>query len=312
MSGSATVPHASPRPIEGVAVGISVAYGEDTAQRGFSEAEMNCAIVRLADGLLAAGARLVFGHDWRPSGVMAAVADLAVRYEPSLPPSEGGLRPGLCRITNLVPWGRPVELPQELRKGLEERGLLRVEEVPLPESLVRLEPRYGRRILRAAALSLLRHRLAELCDARVCLGGKYRTYEGFWAGIIEEAWTGAVRQQPVYLSKLLGGAAGQLLDAARTGDWETVWSCGPDAELRRGIELVRQHVDRAEVRLLDFDSLPEFMNARRLQTASRLEPDDWERLVAATDIAIVTALVSKGLRQVSPTARGARSDSMRS
>src|SRR5688572_29128096 len=103
----------SERPLEGVAVGISVGYGEDSAQCGFTEEAMNLVVVRLADGLLAAGARLVFGHDWRPRGVMAAVADLAVRYEPSTMPADGSAR--LCRITNLVPWDRRAELPEPLR-----------------------------------------------------------------------------------------------------------------------------------------------------------------------------------------------------
>src|SRR5688572_17139112 len=117
----------SERPLEGVAIGISVAYGEDSPQCGFTEEAMNLVVVRLADGLLAAGARLVFGHDWRPHGVMAAVADLAVRYEPSATPLNGSARP--CRITNLVPWDRRAELPEQLREDLRARGILHVEEI---------------------------------------------------------------------------------------------------------------------------------------------------------------------------------------
>src|SRR5262245_17346595 len=91
------------RPLEGVVVGISVAFGEDSYKGGFTEEEMNCSVVRLGGSLLAAGARLVFGHDWRPNGVMASIADLAIRYEPATPTAEGASSPARCRITNLVP-----------------------------------------------------------------------------------------------------------------------------------------------------------------------------------------------------------------
>src|SRR5690242_10358288 len=94
------------RPLEGLAVGIGVALGEDSAQHGFGEEEMNRAIVRLSDALLSAGARLVFGHDWRPSGIMSAVARLAVSYDSGAAVPEDQTARRSCRITNLVPWDR--------------------------------------------------------------------------------------------------------------------------------------------------------------------------------------------------------------
>ena len=57
------------RPLEGKAIGISVALGEDHARCGYGAEEMNRTVVRLSEVLLSAGARLVFGHDWRPYGI---------------------------------------------------------------------------------------------------------------------------------------------------------------------------------------------------------------------------------------------------
>ena len=279
---------ASERPLEGMAIGISVAYGEDSATRAFTEEEMNSCVVRLADALLAAGARLVFGHDWRPNGVMAAVGDLAVRYEPSMPPAATDT----CRITNLVPWDRHVELPEKLREDLQARGILRVEEIPLPESLMQREPQLGKRTLRSGALSLLRQRLAGLCQARVCLGGKYNKYEGFWPGILEEAWTASRKRQPVFLSGMLAGAASLVLQASRTGNWSALTSGNPDENVRRGLALIRE--SRA-IDLPDFDRCEEIMNWEQLQMMSGLHMEDWQRLTEATDIAVVIALALKGL-----------------
>jgi hypothetical protein len=280
----------SERPLEGIAVGISIAYGEDSASRAFTQEEMNSSVVRLADALLSAGARLVFGHDWRPNGVMAAVADLAVRYEPSMPLAV----PETCRITNLVPWDRRAELPENLREDLQARGILRVEEIPLPESLLQREVQVGKRTLRAAALSLLRQRLADLCHARVCLGGKYMKYEGFWPGILEEAWTAARKRQPVFLSGMLGGAASLVLQASRTGNWSALTSGNPDENLRRSLALIRES---RVIDLPNFDRCEEIMNWEQLQMMSDLPMEDWQRLAQATDIAVVIALALKGLVQ---------------
>ncbi len=272
-------------PLRGITVGISVAFGEDSARRGFTEDEMNRSVVRLSEGLLAAGANLVFGHDWRLHGVMAAVARLAVRFEPPASATRPAMDDAPCRITNLVPFGTHPELPEELRRDLEDRGLLRIEEGRPPRDVITGAAELPAPVRRALALSELRRRMADLCHARVGLGGKYERFEGFWAGIFEEAWSAARRNQPVYLSCLMGGAAARVLEACQTGEWARL----------------------LEPRLAAPDSLPEsprqpevreLLDARLLQGRSGLELDDWHRLVTATDIEGVLALVLKGLRRL--------------
>src|SRR5260370_16798282 len=97
------LPRSRARPLEGVTVGLSVSFGEDSALHGFTEEEMNRAIVRLSDVLLSAGAQLVFGHDWRPGCVMSAVARLAVPHEPPLPSAHHQASRPLPPIPNLIP-----------------------------------------------------------------------------------------------------------------------------------------------------------------------------------------------------------------
>jgi hypothetical protein len=70
----------SERPLSGCVIGISISESEEMDRLGFDRSEMNRCVVRLSESLLSAGARLAFGHDWRPGGVMEAVAALAVRY----------------------------------------------------------------------------------------------------------------------------------------------------------------------------------------------------------------------------------------
>lgn len=296
-----TVPALKPvkRPLEGLVVGISVALGEDSAARGFGDAEMNRVVVRLSDALLSAGARLVFGHDWRPTGVMAAVARLAVTYDQSAAALQDSSARKSCRITNLVPWDRRPELPADLREDLEKRGMLRVEEVPLPPAFAQLEPEIGRRSLRAAALCVLRRRLAELCDARICVGGKYQKYEGFFPGILEEAFTSASRDRgnKVLLSALLGGAAAKILRAARTNDWNDFLQPNADEELRKGYARLSS-VDPTA--FPDLHRAPDALNWNRLQERSGLTSGDWECLASATDIEVVSAMAIKALSKPTP------------
>lgn len=287
------------RPLEGLAVGISIALGEDSAQHGFGEEEMNRAVVRLSDALLSAGARLVFGHDWRPSGVMSAVARLAVTYDPAAPATDDQAAHRACRITNLVPWDRRPELPADLREDLEMRGMLHIEEVSLPAPLAQRERAVGRRTLRAIALCVLRRRLAELCDARICLGGKFIKYEGFWPGILEEAFTSAASDpgHKVLLSGMLGGAAARVLQAAQTGEWTDVLKVNADAGLRKGFEQLNS-MDAAV--FPDLGRAPEVLNWNRLQQRSGLVDGDWDRLANARDIEVVAAMAIKALRKRAP------------
>ena len=108
--------------------------------------------------------------------------------------------------------GSPTQLPPDLRVDLEQRGILRIEETRLPPTLAVREKELGKSLLRAASHSILRKRLAVLCDARICLGGKFRTYQGFWPGILEEALLSAAKPKTkVLLSTLMGGAARKIV-----------------------------------------------------------------------------------------------------
>ena len=57
------------------------------------------------------------------------------------------------------------------------------------------------------ALTYLRQELAQICDARVCLGGKLTNFSGWMPGVVKEGvYTIAVRR-PLYVSEIFGGAA---------------------------------------------------------------------------------------------------------
>ena len=145
----------------------------------------NRVTVRLSEALLAAGARLAFGHDWRPDGVMDAICRFAVKFQP---PD--------CSITeplihNFLPWPTQPAMDAELRRDLEQRRVLKVETLGLPKCDWQSPED---ETAKAIGLSHMRRELARRTDARVCVGGRTgrgsdaKPLGGFFAGVIEEAY----------------------------------------------------------------------------------------------------------------------------
>jgi hypothetical protein len=212
------------RPLEGLRVGVSISgSGEDLARRGFTESGLNRLTVRLSRALLAEGAGLAFGHDWREGGVMEAIASIAFDYRLPAAPQEVG-----PAIVNLIPWP---DLASATDPALLARLGRVVEITPalLPEELRPLEAQAiaaGRtsptwRYLRARGLTHLRRRLVERCHARVALGGRLSGFDGRLPGIVEEVFLTCAAARPIYLAGLLGGAAeilGGLLVDGRPAD----------------------------------------------------------------------------------------------
>jgi len=207
-----------------IAVGISISDSEESRRLGFPPPLVARMTALLAEALCSHGVRLVFGHDWRPNGVMLEALRLAQDY--SGPAS--GAEP---MMTNLVPWPDHPALGPEDRDRLSH--ILRVEEAGLPQGLTdgspgsselavtdRTTPEH--RGLRARALTHLRHQLVARSDARLCLGGRLRGYSGRYPGIVEEAYLTLEAGQPLYLSGLIGGASALLISALRGED------CPPD------------------------------------------------------------------------------------
>jgi hypothetical protein len=198
------------RPLCGLRIGLSVSgTGEDMALRGFTESGLNRLTIRLSRVLLAEGAALAFGHDWREGGVMEAVASIALDYEGPTRSLELG-----PPIINVIPWPDTISAtdPALLSKL---KGVVEVIPAGLPEDLLMLEEQAfqaGRlseewRYLRARGLTHLRRLLVERCHVRVVLGGKLGGAEGRLPGIIEEAFVSLSAKQPIYLAGLLGGAS---------------------------------------------------------------------------------------------------------
>ena len=289
----------SSRPLDGWVIGVSVSESEDLAQWGCTSEDVNRTTVRLSEALLSAGARLVFGHDWRPDGVMEAICRLAVKYQT---PDNRITEP---LIHNFLPWPRQSAMDSDLRRELEQRRVLKVESVGIPKCDWQSpdDP-----IAKALALSHLRRELALHTDARVCLGGKIgrsadaRPSEGFFAGVVEEAYASAVKEKPVYVARFLGGASARLAtfleSPSKSGSAREVFEVLPTKA--DDFEKVASRRDEQGKELVPPWDLSTQLSPDRMQDRSGLTPDEWRDLLNAPDIEAFATIVIRGLRRLQP------------
>ncbi len=192
------------RPLAGLSVGLSVSESDESAGLGFNVSEVNNTVRLISETLLSQGARLVFGHDWRPEGVMEKVYNFALNYVP--------LEGGEPLITNFVPWPRKPVLAPDAQQRMS--GVLKIEQPGFPESAPAAASDAFKEIV---GLTYMRRALVDACDFRLCIGGRKTGSSGRFAGVAEEAFLTAVAGKPMYLSGLFGGAAGEVIAAIREG-----------------------------------------------------------------------------------------------
>ncbi|MBB4635870.1 hypothetical protein [Longimicrobium terrae] len=198
------------RPLAGIRVGLSISGSEESEHLGFPSWQVNRTTLYLVNSLIGMGAGVVFGHDWRSDGVMAAITGFASRVQ-----LQGDGEPLLI---NMVAW------PDRPFLTVEERARLApslcVEEAGLPEELRMFEQMRNAEgnlfaYLRARGLTHMRLQLAERSAARLCIGGRVHGSSGRYPGIVEEALIALNQNMPLYLAGIWGGATQQIIDAVQ-------------------------------------------------------------------------------------------------
>jgi hypothetical protein len=178
------------RPLSNLAIAISISEAERPVLEGLglTPADINHVTVELCRRLVALGAQVVLGHQWRPGGVMDAVARFAKAYQEATEPI----------LQNFLAWPDRAALSESDRKRLE--SVVRIHEFTEPQPD------------RPMALHEMRQRMADVTSARICLCGKLQQPEGFVPGLIEEAALTLARGKPVYASRMMGGTSALLAD----------------------------------------------------------------------------------------------------
>ena len=194
------------RPLDGKIIGISISEADDIEHYGYRGWDVNRVTVRLSEALLNAGAHLVFGHDWRPDGLMTAICGMAIKSH-----SIGdGEAPPL--IQNFLAHPDKTNMSTELKRDLRQRDLVRIRTIDPPKVNGGLDPE----LERALALSHMRFVMNSAIDARICIGGKRLNDQtaipaGFFSGVAEEAYWAAKTGKPLLVAGFLGGVTAELI-----------------------------------------------------------------------------------------------------
>jgi len=257
------------RPLEGMAVGISISEAEDLASTGFTSDDINFVTVELCRRLVALGAQVVLGHQWRPGGIMEQVTRFAQAYHMESGASEQPI------VHNVMAWPDKASLSKDDQKQLE--SLVRIYELEEPRAAAEQS------LKRAKALTEMRQHITRLAKARICLSGKMKSHEGSIPGVIEEAFLSINEGQPVYLSAMMGGAAAALVDCIR-GQRE-IGSLFPEGALVP-IEIPSF-----------FDSNPH-QRYEAIAKLCRLYPDELEQLFNAQNLDTIIQLSTRGMSRL--------------
>jgi hypothetical protein len=216
-----------PRPLEGRRIGISISESDDLPALGLSKEIVNELTVDLARRIIALGASVVLGHNWRTGGVMEAVSRFTLSYKSQSGTAEQPL------IFNYLALPDEPSLSESDRKELDsvvsigtvrwtdcEPDIFRAfSDVSRPiefgmhckRMIVDLAKSQGHDIRRALDLTAMRFRLTQKCNIRLVIGGRTTGYQGFAPGIIEEAWWTALFGMKLVVCSAMGGAAGAIL-----------------------------------------------------------------------------------------------------
>ena len=211
------------RSLAGLRLGISLSESEFDVPYRVNSRFVNDLTVRFASTWLNSGGMVALGHQWRPGGIMQQVAHWAREFQwIDWDTMEESSNNAAAQILNLIAWP---DLPPrwDAIEREELAGILECRVVgPLGIATDGLDPtsELGK-FARIRALTAMRRELADVCHARVCIGGASGKPERRLPGVIEEALLTYQAGKPLYISSATGGASKAMADAIlqrRLGD----------------------------------------------------------------------------------------------
>ncbi|HRI12797.1 MAG TPA: CHAT domain-containing protein [Verrucomicrobiota bacterium] len=206
-------------PFDGKQIGFSISNGPDVnGPRGFAKEHIDDVAVYLARSLIAAGAHLAYGGDFRKGGYTEVFSELISAYRQTAGSSNDILHSYVAAHETLEMSGDLL-----IKAHLLNRPPLSTEaSLPSPKS-----PE-GAAVPRALYFSDMRRVMTLHVSARIILGGASKPriaeigqegFGGIYPGVVEEAWWSLRAGQPLYVIGGFGGGAGLvagLLSGAET------------------------------------------------------------------------------------------------
>ena len=263
-----TAPIETNKALEYHNLGISISASEDTAGLGLDTHEVNRAVLQISEAVLGQGARVAFGHDWRPDGVMETVLTFAMGYHRR--PASADRRKHYEGMLDVIEFDQPA----------------------LPDGVIVPPGKEANLLLRVMALTEMRKVMATRCTARICVGGPTSGSQGLCAGIFEEAALSAKVNKPIYVTSLFGGAGAQVVRAL-SGRPLTRPVTTPKPEIIAALENVGLPTDAS-----DYEAILNDKGLDGLADDNGLSVDQNNQLFAAQSLSEVIGWVLHGLSQI--------------
>ncbi|MCE9658086.1 MAG: hypothetical protein K8R60_05965 [Burkholderiales bacterium] len=201
-------------PLSDKAVAISISDSDDMELLGLAHEHLRDAMAEVSRHLLAFGARLNYGGDFRKDGFSELLFELVTRHR-----RDADVNDVRVAVTNYVPW--PVHVTRSAKDmqalAHDVRDFARIiclDRRGVPMSLKDLRAKPRERVSAAewaASMSAQRCVLTEASDFRVILGGQTQGFKGIMPGVAEEALWSLNTAKPLFV---LGGFGGCARDIA--------------------------------------------------------------------------------------------------
>jgi SLOG-like protein len=278
------------RALEGHEIAVSVSEPDDgeLAARGVSDEHVAHAFAELARQLLAAGATLAYGGDFRERGYTEKL--IAVLNEHS-----GADRPPKTRVRQYLAWPLWQQAPADSRGKLNQVATVvpvpaPVDKPPDPDAFT-ASASPAARALWADSLTMMRERMTDGMTARVILGGRLTTHTSRYPGVVEEAFVAARAGKPLYILGGFGGCASCLAQLIQ-GERPTALTLEHQLDRTKGFDELLDGLGS-----IDYDEmLDTIVSGGPRSVPNGLSDEDNERLLDTADLDQVVALVLKGLR----------------
>jgi hypothetical protein len=287
----------SETPLRKMRVGLSISESPDLAALGFGQPHLNDAFAEIARHLLAAGATLGTGHDFREDGYGEALIQLAQAY---FSDAEKETEP----VHSYLAWSAQRTLSKKRRENLVQLVKFHfgpAPQEPKPPAGSKNAPNPVHACWLARGYTAMREEMNADIHARVLLGGKIQGATGPWPGVVEEAWLALKEEKAVFLLGGFGGATRDVIGALRgkkvprlTKEWHLA---NPD----------RKPIVEAWDRWAPAHGLPPVSYAPPVPVHAKkwwkvlnngLDQAENERLAVTVHIPEMVALILRGLRRL--------------
>ena len=208
-------------------VGISISESPDLRALGLSDGHLRDAMAKVALELLASGISLAYGGDLRQHGFTRLLAELVWRYQ-GHPRHVGNVA-----VTDYLAWPVHIRMTSnELAAFSADHEpaahlvFLALDGARLaPEQRMELSAHEPHEDEWTQGLTAMRTVMLAEIRARVVLGGRVEGYKGAMPGIAEETYLSLEAHQPVFV---LGGFGGCARDIAETLGLADRWAGSRD------------------------------------------------------------------------------------